>query len=410
MKNEKGFTIVELVIVIAVIAILAAVLIPTFSSIVKNANISSDTQLVRNMNVILASESVTEVPPSTTELVALLRASGIERIEPKTRHYTFYWLKSENRIILADPGDLPVYPEEFLYERYDGSNWFDITVSGGGYTPDVEHDFSGEPETFTVNLECNDPAGIVPIDTSTLTATEGERFDLTVKPATARHGLTKIVVTMEGSIRKTFFRGETGQSVNVSLDAVTGNISIYVTVKEFCTVTLQALTPEHVKTPAYTVQAELGVGFKLDLEYLEENVLLDPYEIVTARAEDGTDHHLASDGSITIPKLDGDTVITLDTKLKTFDVILTVDGVIVDQQFDIPYGEPYTVTHGYGNRRIGGLGIGVKITPNPKDYRLYVHPEIDLDYNNRTLSITIPQIKFNYNIRVELKDSDQMSG
>lgn len=35
--NKKGFTIVELVIVIAVIAILAAVLIPTFSQVVTNA-------------------------------------------------------------------------------------------------------------------------------------------------------------------------------------------------------------------------------------------------------------------------------------------------------------------------------------------------------------------------------------
>ena len=36
--NKKGFTIVELVIVIAVIAILAAVMIPTFSGIVDRAN------------------------------------------------------------------------------------------------------------------------------------------------------------------------------------------------------------------------------------------------------------------------------------------------------------------------------------------------------------------------------------
>lgn len=33
-KNRKGFTIVELVIVIAIIAILAAVLIPTFASLI----------------------------------------------------------------------------------------------------------------------------------------------------------------------------------------------------------------------------------------------------------------------------------------------------------------------------------------------------------------------------------------
>lgn len=39
--NKKGFTIVELVIVIAVIAILAAVLIPTFSGVIKKANQSA---------------------------------------------------------------------------------------------------------------------------------------------------------------------------------------------------------------------------------------------------------------------------------------------------------------------------------------------------------------------------------
>ena len=40
-NNKKGFTIVELVIVIAVIAILAAVMIPTFGGIIKKANNSA---------------------------------------------------------------------------------------------------------------------------------------------------------------------------------------------------------------------------------------------------------------------------------------------------------------------------------------------------------------------------------
>ena len=42
--NKKGFTIVELVIVIAVIAILAAVMIPTFSGIIDKANESAAKQ------------------------------------------------------------------------------------------------------------------------------------------------------------------------------------------------------------------------------------------------------------------------------------------------------------------------------------------------------------------------------
>ena len=42
--NKKGFTLVELVIVIAVIAILAAVLIPTFSGIIARANANAAKQ------------------------------------------------------------------------------------------------------------------------------------------------------------------------------------------------------------------------------------------------------------------------------------------------------------------------------------------------------------------------------
>lgn len=46
--NKKGFTIVELVIVIAVIAILSAVLIPTFSNVIENARSTANLQEAKN--------------------------------------------------------------------------------------------------------------------------------------------------------------------------------------------------------------------------------------------------------------------------------------------------------------------------------------------------------------------------
>ena len=50
-KTKKGFTIVELVIVIAIIAILAAVLIPTFANVIKKANDSAYEQERTNQQI-----------------------------------------------------------------------------------------------------------------------------------------------------------------------------------------------------------------------------------------------------------------------------------------------------------------------------------------------------------------------
>ena len=48
-KNRKGFTIVELVIVIAVIGILATVLVPTFGNVIDKANAASAQQDAKNI-------------------------------------------------------------------------------------------------------------------------------------------------------------------------------------------------------------------------------------------------------------------------------------------------------------------------------------------------------------------------
>ena len=58
--NKKGFTIVELVIVIAVIAILAAVLIPTFSNVVDKANQSKALQEVKNAYTATLAEDLSD--------------------------------------------------------------------------------------------------------------------------------------------------------------------------------------------------------------------------------------------------------------------------------------------------------------------------------------------------------------
>ena len=60
-NTKKGFTIIELVIVIAVIGILAAVLIPTFSGVIEKANESAAMQAARNEYEVFLAEHAAEM-------------------------------------------------------------------------------------------------------------------------------------------------------------------------------------------------------------------------------------------------------------------------------------------------------------------------------------------------------------
>ncbi len=63
--NKKGFTIVELVVVIAVIAILAAVLIPTFSNVVGKAKESKAMQEAKAAYDVWRAEHLTDGTDTT---------------------------------------------------------------------------------------------------------------------------------------------------------------------------------------------------------------------------------------------------------------------------------------------------------------------------------------------------------
>ena len=106
--NKKGFTIVELVIVVAVIAILAAVLIPTFSSIIKKANQSADQQAVTNMNKLLATEAKADDVDGVIEI--LIKNNYAGDLTTYFKGYKLAWLPSENVIVLVE-GEAVVYPK-----------------------------------------------------------------------------------------------------------------------------------------------------------------------------------------------------------------------------------------------------------------------------------------------------------
>ena len=126
-KSKKGFTIVELVIVIAVIAILAAVLIPTFSNLVKKANIASDTSLAKNINTALTAYDATNGVEEFSDVIAAAKEAGyiISNLNPTTEGCYFVWESSTNQILLVDSNDgyKVIYANNEKYATA-GNTWY----------------------------------------------------------------------------------------------------------------------------------------------------------------------------------------------------------------------------------------------------------------------------------------------
>ena len=126
-STKKGFTIVELVIVIAIIAILAAVLIPTFASLIQKANTSADIQAVREMNTFLAINEVEE-PKTINEVFKALENGGmtVKDYHPLVSGRFFFWDSKLNRVLYTDADYKVIFPEDYKSET-KANGWLSLS-------------------------------------------------------------------------------------------------------------------------------------------------------------------------------------------------------------------------------------------------------------------------------------------
>ena len=125
--NKKGFTIVELVIVIAVIAILAAVLIPNISRLVKKANQSADESLVRNLNTALAMDTEKHTTMSAA-LTAAYENGGydVAKIVTKNSDAKILWDSVNDCFVYLNGTEKVYLPNTQTVKNVKDWNYFEI--------------------------------------------------------------------------------------------------------------------------------------------------------------------------------------------------------------------------------------------------------------------------------------------
>ena len=155
-KNKKGFTVVELVIVIAIIGVLSAVLIPVFMNLTQKANEASDQSLVKNLNTVLAiaeNEPGYEKSENPSDMFKVLERKGYIGETLIKDH------KSDKKILYNLPKNRFLFEENKNSSEFNGSNpedfWtFGLTPDTTGYSTFLYNEYnSTDPIVISSGLD-----------------------------------------------------------------------------------------------------------------------------------------------------------------------------------------------------------------------------------------------------------------
>ena len=211
-STKKGFTIVELVIVIAIIAILAAVLIPTFASLIQKANTSADIQACREMNTFLATNEVTG-GKDITDVYAALAEGGMtaKDYHPLVSGRFFFWDKTLNRVLYTNDQYEVIYPEEYKDVNKEKNGWLSL---------------SGEIRKQEINPESDGSYKVTTAEQLYYLASEGKATNVSIKLNTKTLDLMGANISFSFDEKQAYtFEGAEGGTTITGLSQLTSKFT-----------------------------------------------------------------------------------------------------------------------------------------------------------------------------------------
>lgn len=241
MKSKKGFTLVELLIVIAIVAILATVSIIGYTSFIDKANQSVDMQLVKQMNIVLeAYEINNEKPATVVDAKAVLIENRLDDFTPIDELNVFYWVGSENRVLLWTKDSVDsttgkiTFPDD-LAKKYKNlteptSEWADLSsdyVKGVNYF-EVETVEGEEVYTTLLSTISSAPDGaVIKLPENSVINTNGQVHKIGEQLANTSGIGKTLTIDLNGS---TLDNGTSSKPISVpqggSLELVNGTVNM----------------------------------------------------------------------------------------------------------------------------------------------------------------------------------------
>ena len=135
-RAKKGFTLVELIVVIAIIGILAAVLIPTFTGAIESARIAGGTSNARNLSTLLMTEAAYDnTAYLPTDRVWEIAEENNISLESEVGHYSYWYDASTNRVTYAETASM-----------LSGAVDLNAARAAGSYSVEPETLVDGQPQ------------------------------------------------------------------------------------------------------------------------------------------------------------------------------------------------------------------------------------------------------------------------